>query len=118
MTTQRKVVKTYTPTSQQGSLGTGYWGRPVIQVDFIQSDSFIMLMDDRPNKQDEQPVSGPHPHAGFETVSLLLEGTIENEAHQMKTRLNQVYRRGKVEHLATVGAAQRILWSGTSRYLR
>ncbi|GAB2563944.1 pirin family protein [Spirosoma aerophilum] len=41
-------------------------------------------MDDRLNKQDEQAVGGPHPHAGFETVSLLLEGSLGDEAYQMK----------------------------------
>lgn len=57
---------------------------PVIQVDFAESDPFIMLMDDRLNKQDGQPVGGPHPHAGFETVSLLLEGEMGDEAHRLK----------------------------------
>ena len=48
--------------------------RPVIQRSFANSDPFIMLMDDMLNKKDDNPVGGPHPHAGFETVSLLIEG--------------------------------------------
>lgn len=84
MNSHRKLVQIYTPPTQQGFLGPGHLARPVIQVDFTQSDPFIILMDDRLNKQDEQPVGGPHPHAGFETVSLLLEGSMGDEAHQMK----------------------------------
>ena len=84
MNLHRKLVKTYTPPTQQGFLGLGHLARPVIQVDFTQSDPFIMLMDDQLNKQGEQSVGGPHPHAGFETVSLLLEGSLGDEVHRMK----------------------------------
>jgi redox-sensitive bicupin YhaK (pirin superfamily) len=84
MNLHRKLVKINTPPTQQGFLGSGHLARPVIQVDFTESDPFIVLMDDRLNKQDELPVGGPHPHAGFETVSLLLEGDMGDEAHRMK----------------------------------
>ncbi|MBD2699140.1 pirin family protein [Spirosoma sp. BT702] len=80
----RKLVNRYTPPTQQGFLGAGHLASPVIQVDFTESDPFIMLMDDRLNKQDDHPAGGPHPHAGFETVSLLLEGTMGDEVHQLK----------------------------------
>ncbi|MDO1448417.1 pirin-like C-terminal cupin domain-containing protein [Rhodocytophaga aerolata] len=83
MSTSRKLVTIQTPPAQQGFLGAGHMARPVIQVDFSESDPFIMLMDDWLDKQDEEPVGGPHPHAGFETVSLLLEGQIGDSAHQM-----------------------------------
>jgi hypothetical protein len=33
-------------------------------------------MDDRLDKKDDSPAGGPHPHAGFETVTLVLEGEI------------------------------------------
>ena len=36
------------------------------------------------DKKDNKPAGGPHPHAGFETVSLLLEGEIGDDAHKMK----------------------------------
>ncbi|GAB3696581.1 pirin family protein [Spirosoma flavus] len=84
MSLLRKIVKTYTPPIQQGFLGAGHLASPVIQVDYTDSDPFIVLMDDRLKKQDDQPAGGPHPHAGFETVSLLLEGNMGDEAHQMK----------------------------------
>ncbi|WP_080056465.1 pirin family protein [Spirosoma aerolatum] len=84
MNLRRKVINIYTPPAQPGFLGVGHLASPVIQVDFTESDPFIVLMDDRLNKQDGQPVGGPHPHAGFETVSLLLEGEMGDEAHRLK----------------------------------
>jgi quercetin 2,3-dioxygenase len=84
MTNVRKLTNVYTPASQSGFLGKGHVARPVIQIDFSQSDPFIMLMDDILDKKDDIPVGGPHPHAGFETVSLLLEGEIGEQPHLMK----------------------------------
>src|SRR4029079_4150398 len=39
------------------------------------NDPFILLMDDHLDIGD-RPVGGPHPHAGFETVTLVLDGAI------------------------------------------
>jgi redox-sensitive bicupin YhaK (pirin superfamily) len=39
------------------------------------NDPFILLMDDHLDIGD-RPVGGPHPHAGFETVTLILDGAI------------------------------------------
>jgi hypothetical protein len=84
MSINRKLITIQTPPAQQGFLGAGHIAKPVIQVDYSESDPFIMLMDDWLDKQDEEPVGGPHPHAGFETVSLLLEGEIGDSAHRMR----------------------------------
>lgn len=84
MNAKRKLNLVYAPPVQQGFLGTGHVARPVIQIDFSQSDPFIMLMDDWLDKKDNVPVGGPHPHAGFETVSLLLEGEFGDESHTMR----------------------------------
>lgn len=83
MSSQRNLANVYTPRAQRGFLGAGHLTSPVIQVDFSESDPFIVLMDDRLEKRDEQPAGGPHPHAGFETVSLLLEGEMGDEAYRM-----------------------------------
>ena len=80
----RKLTTLYTPSPQQGFLGKGHTARPVIAIEFSQSDPFIMLMDDRLDKTDHVPVGGPHPHAGFETVSLLLKGQMGEGSHGMK----------------------------------
>ena len=74
MAIQRKLVYIDTPQAQPGFLGRGHVARPVIQRSFAESDPFIMLMDDMLDKKDNTPSGGPHPHAGFETVSLLIEG--------------------------------------------
>ncbi|MBN9351834.1 MAG: pirin family protein [Chitinophagaceae bacterium] len=84
MLNKRKLVKIHTPEGQPGFLGPGHIARPVISGRFSDSDPFIMLMDDMLDKKDNEPVGGPHPHAGFETVSLLLEGEMGDEVHKMK----------------------------------
>src|SRR5215218_1039470 len=84
MTIKRNLVKIETPKSQPGFLGPDHTARPVISGNFSDSDPFIFLMDDFLDKKDNEPVGGPHPHAGFETVSLLLEGEIGDAAHKMK----------------------------------
>jgi redox-sensitive bicupin YhaK (pirin superfamily) len=43
--------------------------------DFLLNDPFILLMDDHLDIGD-RTVGEPHPHAGFETVTLLLDGAI------------------------------------------
>jgi len=74
MSISRKLIHIDTPQGQPGFLGRGHVARPVIQRSFAESDPFIMLMDDMLDKKDNAPSGGPHPHAGFETVSLLIEG--------------------------------------------
>jgi quercetin 2,3-dioxygenase len=44
------------------------------------TDPFVMLMDDRLDFSPGQPVGEPHPHAGLETVTLLLEGSLHDPA--------------------------------------
>jgi redox-sensitive bicupin YhaK (pirin superfamily) len=84
MAIKRKVENMYAPPAHSGFLGKGHIARPVIQIEFPQSDPFIMLMDDMLDKKDEVPVGGPHPHAGFETVTLMIEGVMGEEPHLMK----------------------------------
>lgn len=81
---KRKVSRSYTATEEQGFLGEDHKARALIQVPFYESDPFILLMDDVLDKKDNGPVGGPHPHAGFETVSLLLKGEIGDQRHKMK----------------------------------
>jgi redox-sensitive bicupin YhaK (pirin superfamily) len=46
-------------------------------AEFERNDPFIALMDDRVDRP-EGPLGGAHPHAGFETVTLTLEGSIRD----------------------------------------
>jgi len=103
MSLKRKLVKIYTPKGEPGFLGRGHTARPVITGSFSESDPFIMLMDDILDKQDNEPVGGPHPHAGFETVSLLLEGEIGDDAHKMKGGDFQIMTAGSgIVHTETI----------------
>lgn len=103
MSVQRRLVKKQAPVGQPGFLGAGHIARPVINVDFKDSDPFIILMDDILDKKDGTPVGGPHPHAGFETVSLLLEGELGDEAHMMRPGDLQMMTAGSgVIHTETI----------------
>ena len=67
---------TTVPKLAPGFVGPGHLAAPVIPSDdFVLTDPFIALMDDHLDIGN-RPVGGPHPHAGFETVTLLLEGSI------------------------------------------
>lgn len=59
----------------RGFLGEGHMAAAVVDGnDFARTDPFIILMDDRLDLPGGEPVGGAHPHAGFETVTLVLEG--------------------------------------------
>ena len=103
MSIKRKLVKVNTPEGHQGFLGPDHTARPVISGSFSDSDPFIMLMDDFLDKKDNEPVGGPHPHAGFETVSFLLEGEIGDNAHKMKGGDFQIMTAGSgIVHTETI----------------
>jgi redox-sensitive bicupin YhaK (pirin superfamily) len=66
-------------------------------------------MDDILDKQDGEPVGGPHPHAGFETVSLLLEGEVGDLAHKMKAGDLQMMAAGSgIIHTETIDTKTRM----------
>ncbi len=103
MTIKRKIISVQTPRPHPGFLGEGHTARAVIQTEYTQSDPFIILMDDMLDKKDEVPVGGPHPHAGFETVSLLIEGEMGDGAHKMKAGGLQIMTAGSgVVHTETI----------------
>lgn len=103
MTIKRKLIDVQTPQPRPGFLGAGHTARAVVQANYIQSDPFIVLMDDMLDKKDEVPVGGPHPHAGFETVSLLIEGEMGSGAHKMEAGGLQIMTAGSgVVHTETI----------------
>lgn len=58
-----------------GFLGTGHRALAVLDgVSYQDSDPFILFMDDSLDLPGGPPVGGSHPHAGFETLTLVLEG--------------------------------------------
>lgn len=71
----RKIERILNPRASQGFLGRGHTAIPVIDgSDFSRTDPFVLLMDDQLDLPGEGTVGGPHPHAGFEKVTLVLEG--------------------------------------------
>ncbi|MBC7848298.1 MAG: pirin family protein [Chitinophagaceae bacterium] len=103
MINQRKIVRRYTPEAQPGFLGAGHLARPVVAGGFENTDPFILLMDDELDKKDNSPVGGAHPHAGFETVTLLLDGEIGDAAHKMKRGDFQLMTAGSgIVHTETI----------------
>ena len=79
MTTKRRIARIENvPPLAPGFAGAGHTAAPVISMEeFAQTDPFIALMDDHLDMGERQ-VGEAHPHAGFETVTLLLEGTIHD----------------------------------------
>jgi redox-sensitive bicupin YhaK (pirin superfamily) len=64
------------PPLGPGFVGPGHLAAPVVSPgDFARTDPFILLMDDHLDIGERQ-VGGAHPHAGFETVTLVLDGAI------------------------------------------
>lgn len=105
----RNIISIKTPPAQPGFLGPDHTARAVIYREFEHSDPFIALMDDFLDKKDDEPVGGPHPHAGFETVSLLLEGEIGDETHTMKQGDFQMMTAGSgIVHSETIEGRSRM----------
>ena len=79
MTSHRRIARVVTvPPLSPGFAGPGHLAAQVLSAaDFAQNDPFIMLADDHLD-MGERPVGGPHPHAGFETVTLILDGAIHD----------------------------------------
>jgi len=79
MVLARRIVRTITTDPPApGFIGAGHTAVAVVPPGaFPDTDPFILLMDDRLDL-DDRPAGGAHPHAGFETVTLVLEGTIRD----------------------------------------
>lgn len=75
MMIRRNISKITQNHWHNGFLGTGHRAMAVLDgVAYKDSDPFILFMDDSLNLPGGEPVGGAHPHAGFETLSLVLEG--------------------------------------------
>ena len=77
MSQQRGISRVVNvPPVAPGFVGPGHLAAPVVSPEnFEMNDPFILLMDEHLDIGD-RPVGGPHPHAGFETVTLILDGAI------------------------------------------
>jgi redox-sensitive bicupin YhaK (pirin superfamily) len=69
-----RVVTTSAPAP--GFMGAGHTAVLVVDPkEFAAQDPFILLADDRIDLPEGSTAGGAHPHAGFETVTLVLEGS-------------------------------------------
>ena len=77
---QRRIARTITtPPPAPGFIGPGHLAVEVVSSnEFATNDPFIALMDDRIELPEGNPAGGAHPHAGFETVTFMLEGSIHD----------------------------------------
>jgi quercetin 2,3-dioxygenase len=67
------------PPPAPGFIGEGHTAVEVVTPDALaESDPFVLLMDDRLEIPRRRVIGGPHPHAGLETVTFLLEGTLHD----------------------------------------
>ena len=72
-----RVVTTAPPSP--GFIGEGHTAVTVVDPnDFARNDPFIALMDDRIDLEPGRKAGGPHPHAGFETVTFVVEGELRD----------------------------------------
>jgi len=76
-TGRRLSSTTTTPPPAPGFIGAGHTAVEVLApTDLTASDPFVLLMDDRLDIPQRRQIGGAHPHAGLETVTLVLEGTL------------------------------------------
>jgi len=78
MTTERKLVRRRNVgTPEPGFAGPGHTAIEVVAPDDLAAtDPFVLLMDDRVDFPKGQQIGGAHPHAGLETVTLAVSGSI------------------------------------------
>ena len=80
MITSREIDRVVTtPPPAPGFIGDGHTAVPVVEPgEFEQNDPFILLMDDRVDLPAGREAGGAHPHAGFETVTFVVEGALRD----------------------------------------
>src|SRR5262249_35543270 len=67
------------PPPQPGFIREGHLVVEVVPLTELErTDPFIALMDDWLEIPKRRVVGGPHPHAGFETVTFLIEGAADD----------------------------------------
>ena len=68
-----------TPPAEPGFIGAGHTAVEVVRpTEVATNDPFVLLMDDRLDIASRRQIGGPHPHAGLETVTLVLEGELHD----------------------------------------
>ena len=77
----RITRKTTASAPAPGFAGPGHTAIEVFRSDrFDLTNPFVLMMDDTLEFHPGQPVGEAHPHAGLETVTLILEGSLDDAA--------------------------------------
>jgi quercetin 2,3-dioxygenase len=67
------------PPPAPGFIGAGHTAVEVVgRGELADRDPFVFLMDDRLDMPERRVIGGPHPHAGIETVTFILEGSLHD----------------------------------------
>lgn len=79
---ERRIArKTRVGPHTRGFAGPGHTAVEVFGPHrLVETDPFVMLMEDTLDFGRGQPVGEPHPHAGIETVTFMLEGSLNDPA--------------------------------------
>jgi redox-sensitive bicupin YhaK (pirin superfamily) len=108
-----------TPAPKPGFIGEGHTAVEVLTSKALsESDPFVLLMDDRLDMAERRVIGGPHPHAGLETVTLVLEGSVYDREEGALSAADAVWMtagRGVVhnEHVEAEGRVRILqLWIG------
>nr|WP_315026519.1 pirin-like C-terminal cupin domain-containing protein [uncultured Chryseobacterium sp.] len=89
---QRTIKSIIQGSWRPGFLGKGHNALNVLQgIPYENSDPFIVFMDDDVNLPGGPPAGGPHPHAGIETLTLVLKG----DGRDMETGSLEIMTAGK-----------------------
>ena len=80
VSTQREIARVMTtPAPTPGFIGEGHTAVTVVDPnEFVRNDPFIALMDDRIDLAPGRTAGEAHPHAGFETVTFVVEGSLRD----------------------------------------
>jgi quercetin 2,3-dioxygenase len=103
------------PAPEMGFLGPGHTAIEVVgSADLVATDPFVLLMDDRIDFAAGRKVGEAHPHAGLETVTLILEGGLVDRDEGALDAGDLVWMtagRGVVhgEHMFATGSPTRVL---------
>ena len=114
-----------TPPEAPGFAGPGHTAVEVLRPTALdRTDPFVLLMDDRIDFGSGRQIGGAHPHAGLETVTLVLDGSIEDRDEGVVSAGDAIWMtagRGIIhnEHVNAQGYVRVLqLWIGLPRQLR
>jgi redox-sensitive bicupin YhaK (pirin superfamily) len=114
-----------TPPATVGFAGPGHTAVEVLTPTALtRTDPFVLLMDDRLEFGPGRQIGGAHPHAGLETVTLVLHGSIEDRDEGVLSAGDAIWMtagRGIIhnEQVRAKGSVRVLqLWIGLPRRLR